>query len=426
MRNIFLLLLVLLSFAMVLPAAEKAPAEPGLVLDRTPRQYRFFRNKPLSEKQRLFREIRLVAEKPAGGYVKEDAPVNSLLMAEARKQGKKYIAGNLQKSTFANIRYARRMGFKVCLMTAKNINDVITGLILEPDCILLTPHLAKFAKDMERELLKPAHRPRSVTTWKENFESSRKRAAGTSVRILSYNILASIFGRNLSPAEDRENGIREVLMKLAPDFAGFQEMDPAWYRLLGKKIAPYAFIPQDPKRRFSGILYDATKYQYLEGDVWPYTQKDGYIRNLVYALFQDKKSGQKYIFCNTHWDLTIPKRLANGVKMAEFLRKLQEKYPSIPIVAAGDYNCNITSKEFSTFIAKSNFRDAVQTAPVKENTHLNSFFPPKYGLGPSLGKPIDHIVISGEWKPLAGKLVIDKSFFFYSDHLPVIADLSMK
>ena len=421
-KNLFLLLIS----ALFLLTGGFLPAAELMKIDRRPRQYRFFRNKPPAEKEELFRKIKFLKTLPKEAFSQGDAPIDDKLMKAAEKAGKKLLAGSLAKSSYANIRYAKRRGFKVCLVKANHINEVITGLILEPDCLLLAPPLD--LEKIQKELLDKRHRPRSVTKWKENFETSRKRAPGTEIRVLSYNLLAGSFysARVLSPAEDRAKGIREVLKKLAPDFAGFQEMDEKWYSLLEKTVSPYKFTPQTPKKRFCGILYDARKYTFLEGGVIPYTKLHTHIRHLVYALFRDIKSGKKYLFCNTHWDLNVPKRMVNGKRMGEILQDLARKYPSIPILAAGDFNCNILSKEFALFTKISSFRDAVSSAPQSENTHLNSSFPPKYGLGPSIGKHVDHIVLSGEWKVLAGKMIIGKDLFFYSDHFPILADLALQ
>ena len=214
-------------------------------------------------------------------------------------------------------------------------------------------------------------------------------------------------------------------MKLAPDFAGLQELDSVWYVELEKLIKPYRFARNPYKECMCAVIYDSTKYKQVDGGVLPFTNKT--IRCLRYTLLEDLKSGKKILVTNTHWDLTVEKRLKNANLMLQQIKDLQKKYPGIPVVCTGDFNCSVLRKELQLFLQGSGFIDTSDAAPISENKMVASWISPRYAVTPlPNSRQIDHVIVSGDWHILSAKLLFAPKLLQSSDHLPIVTDLKYK
>ena len=410
----------------VFSAEEKVAVPEEKLAIHTP-QFSVFRNRTAAEKEALFKQIRFVREVPAGALVLPEHTVNHMAWLKAKKEKHNILTGSLQTSSISNVAYVRQCGMQVCLMTAKTINDVVTGLILQPDYLVLDPALdiEKIKQDLLSLKLPPENT--SLPECVINYPASAgERPAGTSLRVMSYNILAHCWGGELPPVMHRAPEIANVIRNVAPDFAALQELDSIWYKLLEKQIAPYRFATNPGRDVMNAVIYDSTKYKQIDGGSLPY-MRAVFIRNLRYVLLEDLKSGRKYLFTNTHWDLSNKTRLKNAELMTQYLKELQKKYPGVPVISAGDFNCVVTSQPFQNLLKDSGFSDAADVAVKSENKFQSSYTRPRYAERPTPGKRhIDHLLVSGDWNVLSTKLLIAPILFRISDHLPVVSDLQLK
>lgn len=385
--------------------------------------YDVYRHMTVAEKEALFAGIEFVYEVPSGAFAQPGKPVSAWMLPGARKAGAGIVAGSVRSSSLSNVKHVRESGMKVCLMTASSWNDVISGLVLRPDYLVLEKGLDVAA--IKAELLSARHAVvEAVQPFVVNYPSSVARAAGTDIRVMSYNILAE-WAKNMPPASHRSKVVAEAICALAPDFAGLQEVQPCWYDSLTEKMKPYVFAKDPFKSTLCAIVYDSRKYKQVGGGLLPYTDKT--LRCLRYALLEDLKSGKKYLVTNTHWDLTVAKRLANSKLMIEYIKKLQAEHPGVPVICTGDFNSYVEHEEMQLFLKNTGFADTVVAAGVKENKDMGSFVPPRFAVRPVLTrKHIDHVVISNDFDVLSAKLMVGPALFLSSDHLPVVSDLKFK
>ena len=255
-----------------------------------------------------------------------------------------------------------------------------------------------------------------------NFPYAVGKTPGSNLRVVSYNILAGKWGESYWPVRNRAPKIAGIIHKLQPDFAGLQEVDHIWYKLLADRIFPWKFAKTPYDENMCAIIYDSRKYRQIDGGVYALSsEKKKHIRCLRWTLLKNIQNGKKIIVTNTHWELNVPSRLKNSALMADFIKKLKARFPGIMFFCTGDFNSRLKHKEFDNMLKATGFKDAVDSAAVAENSEFSSLFRPSVQKIVK-GTHIDHIVVSSEVSVLSAKMIVGKSLFTASDHLPIMAD----
>lgn len=259
-----------------------------------------------------------------------------------------------------------------------------------------------------------------------NYPDKLKRSSGTELRVLSYNILARRWGRAMRKVEERAPEITEIIRTIAPDVGGLQELDPIWYQLLESRIKPWKFAGKPGRSTMCAVIYNSNKFRQLDGGLMPFT--DSMIRCLRWALLQEIASGRKLLVTNTHWDLTVPKRMKNSELMVKYIKELQKSFTGVPICSTGDFNSQLPHKEYQYLLKNSSLQDAVATAEAVENSDMASYHDPRKKLRKpnQKRKHIDHILFTPDFRVLSCKLVLGDLLWDASDHLPVVADVIYK
>lgn len=260
-----------------------------------------------------------------------------------------------------------------------------------------------------------------------NYPDSVSRAPGSNLRVVSYNILAKKWEHQNGARKigERAPDVAKIIHQLAPDFAGLQELDPIWYKLLADAIKPWKFAENPYDKNMCAVIYDSRKYRQLDGGIFPFVSKNYAIRCLRWTLFEEISSGRKLIVTNTHWELKVPRRLKNAEIMAQSLKELQKRFPGVPFFCTGDYNSTCEAEEFRKLLKLSGFRDAVENAENTENAEFSSTIHPVQRRIRRERTHIDHIVFYGDVKVLSVKLGIGGLLMQASDHLPIIADFKI-
>ena len=381
----------------------------------------FFTMSP-AQKQNLFEKVKMLHEIPEEALLQPDKAVNF-----AVREREKTIVGSLQHSTIWHVKTMQKQKNKIILMTAKNIDNVVAGLVLEPDAIILEKNLdpEKIRQILLDENTVPTlyrNHPKKIPI-SENYDSCGIRTEGTDLRVMSYNILANVWGAGKMQIQYRMPLVAEIIKKAAPDFAGLQEVDS--YTMLKKSLHPYKFITKP--RNMCAIVYDSRKYREVKSDVWSLLNKPSGIRCLVWCLFEEISTGKQIIITNTHWQLSQRQRFRDAEIMAKYIADLQKMFPNVPIVCTGDFNTNVSRHDLQLFLKESGFKDAVETASVCENKTVGSYFNPKFLKKPETGKQhIDHIIGTGDLIPLSAKLLAGEIIYEASDHMPIITDFKYK
>lgn len=257
----------------------------------------------------------------------------------------------------------------------------------------------------------------------QNYPVAPEKTPGADLRILSYNILAKRWGQNMRSVELRAPDIIEIIKNIAPDIAGLQELDAIWYELLEGKLKPLEFARDPYDTNMCAVLYDSRKFRQLDGGVMEFT--NNYIRCLRWVLLEESVGKRKLLVTNTHWDLTVPKRMQNSDLMVRYLAELQKKFPGVPVISTGDFNCISGSREYKNLLKNSTQADAVDTAEKVENRTLASCNNPKRGKIRTNYRHIDHILVPQGTAVKSARLLYGELPMKASDHLPLIADIKL-
>jgi len=257
-----------------------------------------------------------------------------------------------------------------------------------------------------------------------NYPADLQREKGTALRVLSYNILAQCWNRDMRKAGERSADVIEIIRNIAPDVAGLQELDPIWYTLLDGKIEPWKFARNPYNTNMCAVIYDSRRFRQIDGGVMKYT--DLRIRCLRWTLLEEIKTQRKLIITNTHWDLTVPKRMANSQLMVQYIAELQKRFPDVPVICTGDFNSTVESTELKELLQKTSLLDSVDIAGKTENKFTGSYASPKLGVPHSGKRHIDHILVPKGSTVLGSKLLYGKVIMRASDHLPLLADIKLE
>ncbi len=391
----------------------------------------FFSKSP-GKRAEIFDKVNFVYEIEAFLPKNKKLPLNEIYFSQVKpNSGRTLLVAGNSLTSVQQIKEAQAKGYKVCLGPLKNINEVVIALQAAPDYILLEKSLEKAklraAIMAQGKPVKNDREPIDLSgkgNFVLNYPSSAKRSSGTRLRILSYNILASCWN-HMPQIAPRAPVIAEAIHHFKPDLIGIQEVEMPWYKALKNKIAPYQFVrqkdPADQGNPSCNILFNAERFRQLDGGILPYTDK--WIRCLHWALLEDINTKERFLFTNTHWDLSIPKRLKNSRMMSAYLKDLTAKY-DVPVICTGDFNSNTDSEELKELLKSTRLKNAVLEAPMKENDGISSCYWPVVSSTPYKGvKHIDHVLVSPELTLLSARLVLDRKLLEASDHLPLVVDL---
>ena len=254
-----------------------------------------------------------------------------------------------------------------------------------------------------------------------NYPGNLQRAKNTDLRVLSYNILAQCWNRHMRHAEERAADVIEIIRNTAPDTAGLQELDPIWYKLLDGKIEPWKFARDPYDSNMCAVIYDSRRFRQIDGGVMKYT--DLRIRCLRWTLLEEIKTQRKLLITNTHWDLTVPKRMANSQLMVQYIAELKKRFPGVPVICTGDFNSTVESTELTQLLQKTNLLDSVDIAGKTENKFTCSVIDAKLGVLRPSKRHIDHILVPAGTTVLSSKLLYSPVTMRASDHLPLLADV---
>ncbi len=160
------------------------------------------------------------------------------------------------------------------------------------------------------------------------------------------------------PATTKVNNVVNFLLELEPDIVGMQEVQKqqatGQYPILMKNYGFVYYDHKDPEQGESGapILYRKDKFilidsgiQWLsdtpdvEGSVYP---ESDYIRSYVYAILEDRQTGQEIVVVNTHIDY---KEAAN-TKQVQKLLELTEKFQDKMVIYTADWNMRTSWEGF--------------------------------------------------------------------------------
>ncbi len=175
------------------------------------------------------------------------------------------------------------------------------------------------------------------------------------VRIMSSNLLVSYPSwhsqasrdKGIPNARPRAKIYYEVLDTYKPDVVGLQEMCDMWYNCLLRHDGPYKFafpVSTAFTVRLTSLMYNSDTTDLIEKGQFAYSVGDNArLRRVVWGLFEDKATKERYIVTSTH--LSVPDKgeshredmKVQAKELVDFSNELKAKY-NVPIYHTGDFN----------------------------------------------------------------------------------------
>ena len=291
-----------------------------------------------------------------------------------------------------------------------------------------------------------------------DFSYSAKYEAPKTIRIMTQNLLATdteyegyvkdpkwadrikvdLSQHTLSVRQPR---ILALFEKYAPDAIGVQECAADWRNYFDKNLSKigYRRIGASKNQKI-GILYNSkTLKMVTHNSFWlsedPEKLKisaewgspsDGLTERLgMYVVFEVLATGEQFIMFNTHIETTKNNTVQSKQTqvLLDYIEKVQEKYPGLPVVMTGDFNYNMSSSHYDVLMSTTLGDTKKLSLKSEGGGSFNKFIGEHYA-----SEPIDQIVatkdgfIFHEYKVLYD--TVDGCFL--SDHYAVIADMEIK
>lgn len=285
------------------------------------------------------------------------------------------------------------------------------------------------------------------------------RAKGTNLRIVTTNIASTYNWGGYSEIElcHRKNIFLAEISALDPDVAAVQEADELWHEVLAtltdyEVVCPtVTILDGEVRANLTTLIYKKDKFREIASGMFPYTtcydekgtlMKYAFIRNMTWVVLEDKKTGARCMFTNTHWDWKQASytdrrdgteyRIYQDFQAKEqgtWTRELCEIY-RCPAFGMGDFNAReFGSRSFPTYLECGGLSNARTTA-LMQGLMLNDIGSTHHAFKRMVQPPYkacDHIVYtpSRKIKLLAYRSVSENCLLDLSDHIPRYVDVRL-
>lgn len=186
-------------------------------------------------------------------------------------------------------------------------------------------------------------------------------------RLLCYNLYSP------RPDDARRERVVETIRECNADLMGFQEITPVWKEILEEHFSTdYVFLgnPREEGRgcEYAPILFRREKYEctgwntfWLSDtpEVQSRFEESKYYRICTIARMREKTTGIRFLFANVHMDYVWDA----AKKQAHILLRLLDRFPNLPTVVCGDFNCSRLSPAYAV-LEKSRLQNAEDVAEI--------------------------------------------------------------
>ncbi|MDT0678288.1 endonuclease/exonuclease/phosphatase family protein [Autumnicola musiva] len=250
------------------------------------------------------------------------------------------------------------------------------------------------------------------------------------VELMTYNIKYANENDGENSWSKRKDFITGQLKFYEPDILGVQEALKSQLEYFTSHLDNYDYVGvgrEDgaEKGEYSAILYKTDRFKMMENDTFwlsetPKKVSTGWDAALpricTYALFQDKETGKKFWYFNTHFDHVGEKARQESVKLIySKIRKINTE--NLPVILTGDFNLEPGTQSIQ-YLSKEmndskNIAEKVAFGP--EGT-FNA-----YNFQEPVTRRIDYVFVNNKVKVLKYAVLSDsKDLKYPSDHLPVM------
>ena len=228
-------------------------------------------------------------------------------------------------------------------------------------------------------------------------------AATEKIRIMTFNVpqgnIKETDGNGRNTWENRALAIQQYMAEVKPDLLGMQEPTRTVLCSILQGMPRYAMVGtarDDGAERgeYTAIIYRTDRFYCIDtGNYWltetpdVHSKVEGstHYRIATWALFQDKQSGARFLYTNTHLSYdSEPVRLAQLKIIKPYMLQLNKKDgASLPHFFTGDFNMKDTEDNYNYVL---NYKLLMKDMWTTARNHYHW----EYGKGPHTGR-IDYI-----------------------------------
>lgn len=176
-------------------------------------------------------------------------------------------------------------------------------------------------------------------------------SAGAQVEVMSYNIKYANENDGENSWSQRKEHITDQLKFYEPDILGLQEAVLEQLLHLEEHLPQYKYVgvareDGNQKGEFTAIFYDTIKFIKEESHTFWLSETPGNVsigwdaalpRICTWVRFKDRKTGQRFILFNSHFDHMGKKARVESAKL--ILKKIKEvNHEDLPVILMGDFN----------------------------------------------------------------------------------------
>ena len=268
-------------------------------------------------------------------------------------------------------------------------------------------------------------------------------AAVIDTRVMTYNIRYGSANDGIDSWDYRKANVATCIKNFAPDLLGLQEVETAQRDYLTNQLTGYTLFgaAQSASGTRNTVAYKTQRYERVDaGNFWMSTTPDvagssswdsAQPRVATWVKLRDRSNpGLTFVLLNNHWDHVSREAREQSALLVR--RQLGSIAPGLPVIVAGDLNCQATSVAFTNLKTPNAENpepliDAWREA--RPNTNLDGTF---HGFtGDRDRSRIDHVLRDNRWLTVSGD--IDRSTYenidpdtgesyvgrYPSDHFPV-------
>lgn len=263
-------------------------------------------------------------------------------------------------------------------------------------------------------------------------------ASELELKVMTYNVRFDNPADGQHNWQHRREAAAALIRSQSADLVGTQEvlknqLDDFWQRLPEYGYLGVGREDGQTAGEFSAIFYRKDRLQVIKsGNFWLSQTPEipgsrgwdaACERIVTWGLFEEKASGFRLAFFNTHLDHvgTIARR--ESVRL--LLDRIQNLTPDLPIILSGDFNAPPDSEPIS-LILDSGYLTDTRSRAASVSGPTWSFH--GFGRVPEQQRLlIDFIFVSAQFEVLEYRNIFDRvGETYYSDHNPILARLKLR
>jgi endonuclease/exonuclease/phosphatase family metal-dependent hydrolase len=267
-------------------------------------------------------------------------------------------------------------------------------------------------------------------------------SASTPLRVMSFNLRYNNPGDGINAWPNRKAWVAKLIRFHDADVVGVQEALVDMLVDLDTLLPEYARVGVGRKDgkdagEFSAILYKRNRVEMLENKTfWLSTNPEAVgvkawdaalERIATWGRFRDRATGCTYLHLNTHFDHVGEQARQESAKLIR--RRLATIAGPMPVIVTGDLNSPPTSAAYTTLTSGTIEGGIAPLADGYLASREGNYGPSgSFNSFKEIGSGrIDYVLVSSRIDVLKHGILTDRwDQRFPSDHLPVIASLSMR